>query len=263
MRVGRSQRRKLAVASWRPSQDGRIYTRAEIDAGPMIEYAARLSEETGERITITHVAGRAVALALRAVPQFNARVVLGRVLPKQQVDVSFAVDIRGGDDLAPVTVRAADTKPVAEIAAETSGGAGRVREGADRPFRTSNRWVRFVPWFALRPALAVASVWTGGVGRGAFGQPGFPLGSAFISNVGSLGLDEGLLAPLPLARCSVYVCLGAVRDRPVVADGVVVIRPVLVVTATADHRIVDGAHAAQLAAFLREAFADPAALDKV
>jgi pyruvate/2-oxoglutarate dehydrogenase complex dihydrolipoamide acyltransferase (E2) component len=35
----------------------------------------------------------------------------------------------------------------------------------------------------------------------------------------------------------------------------------MVLTATADHRIVDGAHAAQLATYLRAAFADPAAAD--
>jgi pyruvate dehydrogenase E2 component (dihydrolipoamide acetyltransferase) len=47
-----------------------------------------------------------------------------------------------------------------------------------------------------------------------------------------------------------------------VVDGVVVPRPVAVLTATADHRLVDGAHAARLAALLRDALADPARLDK-
>jgi pyruvate dehydrogenase E2 component (dihydrolipoamide acetyltransferase) len=249
------------VASWSPSRDGRIYTRAEVDATELLAYAARLSAESGQRVTITHVAARAVALALRAVPQFNARVVAGRIVPKDSIDVSVAVDIRGGEDLAPVVVRAADTKTAAGIAAEIAARVARVRAGDDRNFTTSNGWVRVLPWFAVRPALGLASLWTGGLGRPAFGQPGFPLGAAFVSNVGSLGLDEGFLAPLPLARCSLYVCLGAVRNRPVAIDGQVVVRPVLVVTATADHRIVDGAHAARLAAFLRDAFADPAALD--
>jgi pyruvate dehydrogenase E2 component (dihydrolipoamide acetyltransferase) len=257
----RSQRRKVAVASWGPSRDGRIYTRAEIDAGPVLEYAAALSAASGERVTITHVAARAVALALREVPQFNARVAFGRIIRKDSIDVSLAVDIGGGHDLAPVVVRGADTKPVATIAAECAARVGSVRAGGDRGFASSNGWVRAMPWFAVRPALALASLWTGGIGRPAFGQPGFPLGAAFVSNVGSLGLDEGFLAPLPLARCSLYVCLGAVRERPAVVDGRVEVRPVLVLTATADHRLVDGAHAAQLARFLRDAFASPAALD--
>jgi pyruvate dehydrogenase E2 component (dihydrolipoamide acetyltransferase) len=156
----------------------------------------------------------------------------------------------------------ADERSIAEIAAFLGGLSSAVRAGGDRGFRRANRWVRVAPWFLTRPVLAAVSLWSGGLGRPAFGQPGFPLGSAFVSNVGSLGLDEGFLAPLPLARCGLYVCLGAIRDRPVVVDGQVVVRPVLVLTATADHRLVDGAHAARLAAYLRTALADPSRLDK-
>jgi pyruvate dehydrogenase E2 component (dihydrolipoamide acetyltransferase) len=260
--MARSQRRRLAVASWRPSVDGRIYTREEIDAAPLLEYAERLTAEAGVRVTVTHIVGRAVALALRDVPEFNARVLFGRARPKRTVEVSFAVDVSAGDDLAPAKLTDVDTRPTAEIAAELAGRTARLRAGEDGDFRRSNAWVRVAPWFLLRPALAAASLWNGGLGRAAFGQPGFPLGAAFVSNIGSLGLDEGLIAPLPMARCALYVCLGAVRDRPVVVDGRVVVRPVMVLTATADHRLVDGAHGARLAAYLRAALADPARLDK-
>lgn len=260
--MARSQRRKLAVASWRPSSDGRIHTREEVDATPVLEYARRLTEESGTRVTVTHVVGRALALALREVPQFNARVVLGVVRPKQTVQVAFAVDVADGGDLAPARLDRADELSTVEIAAALAERSARVRTGQDASFRRSNAWLRLAPWFLARPVLAFASLWSGGLGRRAFGQPGFPLGAAFVSNVGGLGLDEGFLAPLPLARCSLYVCIGAIRDRPVVVDGQVVVRPVFVLTATADHRLVDGAHAARLAVFLRAALGDPARCDE-
>ncbi len=44
-------------------------------------------------------------------------------------------------------------------------------------------------------------------------------------------------------------------------DGQVVVRPQLVLTATADHWLVDGAHAAALARVVRTALADPDLLD--
>jgi hypothetical protein len=259
--AGRSQRRKVAVASWRAPRDGRIHTRLEIEAGPLVGYAAALSARHGVPVSPVHVVGRAVAAGLRQEPAFNARVVFGRLVPLPRVDVSFAVDIGGGHDLAPVTLRGADALTTAGIAEALAGRADRVRAGADPQFRRSNRWVRVAPWFLTRPALAVASLWSGGLGHDTFGLPGFPFGSAFVSNVGTFGIDEALLAPLPLARCPLYVCLGAIRDRPVAVDGAVVARPTLVLTATADHRIVDGAHAGRLARFLRSALADPASLD--
>jgi pyruvate dehydrogenase E2 component (dihydrolipoamide acetyltransferase) len=233
----------------------------EIEATPSVQYAASLSAASGVRVTLTHVVGRAVAAGLRAVPEFNARVVFGRVVPYPRVDVGFAVDVAAGDDLAPVTLRQVDAMSTLEIASEIADRTGRVRTGADSEFATANAWVRMAPRVFTRPALAFASIWSGGLGLRAFGLAGFPLGGAFISNVGSLGLDEAFIAPVPLARCPLYICIGAVRERPVVTGGAVVARPVVVLTATGDHRIVDGAHAARLAEFLRSALANPATLD--
>lgn len=257
----KSQRRKLAIASWRPPRDGRIYTRLEVDATPIIDYASSLSGTTGVRVTPTHVIGKAVAAGVEAVPAFGVRIVFGRLVPYPSVDISFAVDLAGGDNLAPVTLRSVDAMSVPDIARAVADRADRLRAGSDRDFRVSNAWVRLAPRILARLALGFVSLWNGGLGFRSFGQPGFPLGGAFISNVGSLGLDEGFLAPVPFARCPLYVCIGAVRQRPVVVDGEVVARPVLVLTATADHRIIDGAQAARLAAFLRSALAAPATLD--
>ena len=118
-----------------------------------------------------------------------------------------------------------------------------------------------MPWFLLRPLLAVASLLNGGIGVRAFGQPAHPLGSLFVTNIGSFGLDEGYVAPVPLARAPLYVCVGAVHDAALAVDGQAVVRPQVVMTATADHRLVDGAHAAALARYVRAALADPDALD--
>jgi pyruvate dehydrogenase E2 component (dihydrolipoamide acetyltransferase) len=96
----------------------------------------------------------------------------------------------------------------------------------------------------------------------AFGQPGHPLGSLFVTNIGSFGLDEGYVAPVPAARVPLYVCIGAVAPAAMVVDGEVVARPQIVITATADHRLVDGAHAAKLARIVRTLLAAPEQIDQ-
>ena len=257
----RSQRRKLAVASWRGPKDGLLYTRLEVDAGPPLAYAARLTEESGVRVTLTHVVGRAAALGLREVPAFHGRVLLGRVVPHERVHVGFAVDVGAGSDLAPAVVLDADLKSAVEIARDLQRLAGRVRAGGDRDFSRSNRLVRIAPWWAMRPVLAAASLWNGGLSRRALGQPGSPLGHAFVSNIGGLGIEEAFLAPLPFARVPLYLAIGAVRDRPVAVGGEIAVRPTFLLTATADHRVVDGAHAAALVAWFRRVLADPGLLD--
>lgn len=256
-----STRRRLAVATWSPSRDGRIYTRVVLDAGPILAYVERTRAATGVAVTIVHVVGTAVGRVLRSEPEINARVVFGRIKPYPTCDVGFAVDIEGGQDLAPVTIRSIDAKTPVEVARELVAGARRLRGGDDGHHRRSTGIIRHTPTVLLRPALALAGVLVGGIGVGAFGQPAFPLGAALVSNVGSLGLDEAFLAPVPFARAPLYLAVGAVHDGAAVVDGAVVVRPEVVITATADHRLIDGAHAGRIASTLRELLADPTKLD--
>ena len=257
-----SVRRKIAVASWRASKDGRLYARMAVDATALLAFCAERRAATGAPVTPAAVVGLAFQRAVEQVPAFHNRVVFGRIVPFTSYDVAFAVDIDGGDDLAPTKVRAADTKTVAEVAAELAAGAERLRARADQDFQTTSGIARLLPWFLLRPVLAVASVLNGGIGVRAFGQPAHPLGSLFVTNIGSFGLDEGYVAPVPLARVPLYVCVGAVSDAAMVVDGKVVARPQVVITATADHRLVDGAHAAKVARIVRALLADPGRIDR-
>ncbi len=114
----------------------------------------------------------------------------------------------------------------------------------------------------MGPVMRTAGLIVGGLGTPAFGQPGRPLGTAFVSNVGTVGLDEAFLAPVPFARTSVYLAVGAVRDRPVAVDGEVVVRPTTVLVATADHRVIDGAHAGRLRQVVLDHIARPELLDR-
>jgi pyruvate/2-oxoglutarate dehydrogenase complex dihydrolipoamide acyltransferase (E2) component len=257
----RTVRRKIAVATWRAPKEGRLHARMAVDATALLAYCAEQRAATGVPISPAAVVGLAFERGVEQVPAFHNRVVFGRIVPFSSYDVAFAVDIEGGDDLAPTKVRAADTKTVAEVAAELVAGAERLRARGDRDFQTTNGIARLVPWFLLRPVIALASLLNGGIGVRAFGQPAHPLGSLFITNIGSFGLDEGYVAPVPAARVPLYVCVGAISDAALVVDGKVAVRPQLVITATADHRLVDGAHAAKLARIVRGLLAEPHRID--
>ena len=51
--------------------------------------------------------------------------------------------------------------------------------------------------------------------------------------------------------------VGAIKDRAVVEDGKIVVRPILKITATLDHRFLDGAQGSQLAAEIRRCLLKP------
>jgi pyruvate dehydrogenase E2 component (dihydrolipoamide acetyltransferase) len=254
-------RRKIAVATWRAPRESRLHARMAVDATALLQFCRQQRESAGVQVTPGLVIGMAFSRAVMQVPEFHRRVVFGRVVPFPSYDVAFAVDIGDGADLAPTKVCDVDRKHVVDVARELAAGAARLRAREDRGYERTSGIARAVPWFALRPVLGAASVLNGGIGVPAFGQPAHPLGSLFVSNIGSFGMDEGYVAPVPLARVPLYICIGGVSDAPMAVDGQVVVRPQVVMTATADHRLVDGAHAARLARLVRGYLADPPSID--
>jgi pyruvate dehydrogenase E2 component (dihydrolipoamide acetyltransferase) len=81
-------------------------------------------------------------------------------------------------------------------------------------------------------------------------------GTFTISNLGMFGVEEftAVLNPPQAA----ILAVGATVERPVAVDGEVVVRPMLTVTLTVDHRAVDGAPAADFLRTVKTFLEEPA-----
>jgi pyruvate dehydrogenase E2 component (dihydrolipoamide acetyltransferase) len=87
-------------------------------------------------------------------------------------------------------------------------------------------------------------------------QPADLSGGTFtISNLGMLGVDA--FTAIIVAPQAAILAVGAIADRVVAANGQVVIRPMVTLTLSSDHRVVDGARAAQFMRDLTDALQDP------
>lgn len=259
-----STRRKLAIATWSAPREGNIYGKITLDATEVLKYMDHLRETTGEKITITHFVGKAVAMALQKEPTLNGYIRFGRYIPHDTVDVTYLVVLEGGKDLAKVKVPQADQKSVSEIAGVLRDHAGKLRKGKDDEFEKSKGPLKMLPTWLIRPMAWFTGWLTASLGIGvkALGLEPFPFGSCIITSVGMLGIDEGFAPPTPFARVPLYVLLGAIREQPAVVDGEIVIQPQMTLTATVDHRFVDGYQAAVLANTVRDLFANPWQLDE-
>lgn len=250
-------RRKLAIASWRAPREGNIYGKLRLDCTQANAYLEWLRKTTGEKVTITHLVGVATGRALRIETSLNGHIVMGKYKQYETVDLSFLVQLDGGRDLAQVKVSDIDKKSVDEVAAELRQRAERLRAGEDDAFEKSKGLIKIMPTWLLRHMLSMTGFLTTSVGIGAFGQKKHPFGAAIITSVGMLGVDEGFAPPTPFARVPLYVLVTTVRDEPVALDGKVVIRPCVVITATLDHRFVDGYQAAVVSNAFRDIFDNP------
>lgn len=261
--VGRL-RRKLAIASWRPAREGNIHGKVSVDATDALAYLDDVRERTGEKVTITHLVGKAVGAALASEPTLNGYIRMGRFVPHDQVALTFLVSMPDGSDLAKAKIDHVDRKPVAAVAAELRQRAEDLRTGANEDWEKNKQVIALLPTWLLRPVLWLTGLLASsfGVNAPALGVEPFPFGSGVVTSVGMFGLDEAYVPQTPFARVPLWVLVGAVSQRPTVVDGEVVPRPMLTVTATIDHRFVDGFQGAALAREFRRVFADPWSLDR-
>lgn len=81
-------------------------------------------------------------------------------------------------------------------------------------------------------------------------------GTISVTNIGVFGIDGGtpILSP---GQTSIFA-MGRIADKPWVVDGVVVVRPVMQVTMSFDHRVLDGASGSRALQAIAAFLADPA-----
>ena len=82
-------------------------------------------------------------------------------------------------------------------------------------------------------------------------------GTVSVTSIGMYGGGGGFGIPFPTAM-TISLLVGGVSEKPVVRDGEVVVREMLDLTVTADHRLVDGAPVARFVKYLRALLEDPA-----
>ena len=81
-------------------------------------------------------------------------------------------------------------------------------------------------------------------------------GTFTISNLGMFGMEQ-FVAVLNPPQAAI-LAVGSTVDTPVVRDGEVVVRPLLTLTLTCDHRAIDGADGADFLRTVKELLEEPA-----
>ncbi|MBM7559226.1 dihydrolipoamide acetyltransferase family protein [Marinitoga litoralis] len=76
-----------------------------------------------------------------------------------------------------------------------------------------------------------------------------------ISNLGSFGIDEFTAIINPPG--SAILAVGMIKETPVVENGEIVIKPIMKMTLSSDHRVIDGALAAAFMKDLKDTFENP------
>lgn len=196
------------------------------------------------------IASLARAVALH--PEVNARRAGNQILYFDRIDLGATVERHweGRTVLDVVELAGADRMSCAEI----SEVLRTTKYGPGQPHRQTGVTAGLVrlPGPVRRTAIRVA-------GR----RPGVAATFGPAVGVTSIGMfSRGWGWAVPFAPLTVIVTVGGVVERPVVRDGLVVARPLLPLTITFDHAVVDGAPAARFVETLRDLIETAAAFER-
>ena len=170
-----------------------------------------------ERVTVNDMIVKASALALRQFPAINAAFAGDKIIRYQQINVGTAVAIEGG--LLTVVQRGTDKATLSTIARDNKEMIGRAREGK-----------------ITREDME---------------------GSTFtVSNLGAFDVDSFIAIINP--PDAAILAVGSAKKVPIVTeDGELGIGTRMKITISADHRVTDGAEAAQFLQTLKGLLEEP------
>jgi pyruvate dehydrogenase E2 component (dihydrolipoamide acetyltransferase) len=261
-----SAARKLTIATWRPANDPTMYAISEMTMDAALGYVEEFRKATGRRLTVTHMAARAVAEALRRTPETNGLLRWNRIYLRKRIGISMPVmmEEKNADgterfDLAAINIQDVADKNLVQITDEVSEKIAAVRNRQDPNQERARSVFKYVPCLLISFLLRLFSIvaFALNIDLSRFGVLRDPFGSVIISNIGSIGLDSAYAPLVPYARVPIVFTLGAVQPRPVVEDEEIVIRKQMQVGISADHRFMDGYHMAVMARTLKEWLARP------
>ncbi len=260
--------RRAAPIVWGPPGSPAIYGSIDVDATQLLRFVQRMERELGRKVTVTHLVVAALARTLRTHAACNSYVRLGRVYQRRDVDLFVAVaqppdeNQRADDqraDLSGTRIGQADQKSIGELAELIASSASKLRERTDRELGGLKRWLAALPPWISRFGLRLVTFlqYELNLNLSRLGVPRDSFGGAFVSSMGMFGIRNGFAPLVPCMRFSAMLAIGLIEDRAVVVDGQIVVRPILPLSATLDHRVVDGYQAGRLCRTLTELLTSP------
>ncbi|MGC8877611.1 MAG: dihydrolipoamide acetyltransferase family protein [Anaerolineae bacterium] len=177
----------------------------------------RILAETGERPSITALLVRIVAAALKEHPRVNASFEGGRIRLYREINIGVAI---GTDDgLVVPVIKAADQKNLLQIVQEL------------KTFQEKARVMRFT-------------------------SEDLSGGTFTVSNLGMYGIErfDAIINPPQAA----ILAVGRIIKTPVgMPDDTVALRPMMSLTLTIDHRVLDGVQGARFLSAIKEKIEKP------
>lgn len=259
--------RKVAIGTWKDAYDPSTYCMVELEMTEARKFLAEFNKTTKTPIKPAHLVAQAFTLAVYLQPQINC-IFRGKSLYRRKtVDAFHQVVILGKGkerlrvpDLSGVTVRGSEFLSLSEKVDALYSLAQAAREGKTEASQVQRNLIPKIPNFLMGVFLTLSSflVYVLNIKLPFLGITEDPFGSFMFSDTASIGAPNAFIPIVPYSRCGLLISTGKVYKKPVVENDEVVIREVMPLSITFDHRLVEGFQMAELYRLIKMAIENPA-----
>lgn len=126
-----SVRRTIRISTWDPPRDSNCLSKYEIDMDKMRKWLKKANNRKGRsstdsEIKVNHVLLKTIAKVMKSCPKDFGKIIWGKFVPVEDVDISMLVDING-NDLAAHLVTKCDKLGIQALANQLKGKIGVVK----------------------------------------------------------------------------------------------------------------------------------------
>lgn len=198
--------------------------------------------------TVFHVLLWALAQTLHRHPRINRFVAGGRLYQREDIWISFTAKTELSDTgtLVEIKHRFDPDQPFAELVTELEGAVAGARSGSTGAVDRELALFLHLPPVLRRGVVRLAGAANGLnlLPRGFIEADPF-FASAFVTNLGSVGLDGAFHHLYEYGTIPIFCAFGRIHDDVVAEDGQPVVARMATVRFTYDERVEDGLYAAE------------------
>jgi pyruvate/2-oxoglutarate dehydrogenase complex dihydrolipoamide acyltransferase (E2) component len=236
--------RRTATAIYQKPTDSKILGSVEVDITDL-ELFIDEQRTKGIKITLTHFFLLATSRALKKdIPHLNAYIHRGNIKSYGTVTASLSI-LQSDGSMSSIKVENSDNLTLAEIVKVLNNKINAARKGTENDTTKYKQSLSKVPYplrnWILSLFKTISITWGINLPFNGFSPNNF--GSFILSNIGTLGLDIGYPALMPIANVSFVMIMGKVQQKPLVINGQILPRTVITLGAAIDHRVADASHA--------------------
>ena len=250
----------------RGRNDSIAYFPLTVEVDTLLDYIEDV-KGTEHEITVFQACLLALVKILRARPTLNRYIQGRRLYQRKDVILSFIARRELQEDSVEtnVFIKVTPEDTTEAVMTKLKGAIHTAKEGIETEDDKMINFFFSMPRIVLRIALKLIETWDFYFDTPKFLRGVDPLQcSAYIANLGSVGMGAPFHHLFEWGNCSIFMCIGQIHKAVLPGDDdVPVVRQVVDLTFALDERIADGYYDARSLDLFKKYFAEPALLQTI